>query len=212
VSGSTGQYSGADFAEFSQLPNFYLNPKGTPLSCAGRNRAGPLNLRNSILAAEVIAARRMLLQLNPETTRVGVITFGDEVWLRQPLTHNFDEVRNALDIVYKKGPYGGTNMVDAIGVATEELLGRGESEKYLDSIKALFFSPMASLLYQRQTARRETQTWPLTRLGKRAKRESTFMFLHLAKRLCPILGLLSVLPGRAEVFIRRSQGRPMFWL
>jgi hypothetical protein len=153
VSGSTGQYSGADFAEFSQLPNFYLYPKGTPLSCAGRNRAGPLNLRNSILAAEVIAARRMLLQLNPETTRVGVITFGDEVWLRQPLTHNFDEVRNALDIVYKKGPYGGTNMVDAIGVATEELLGRGESEKYLDSIKALFFSPMASLLYQRQTAR-----------------------------------------------------------
>jgi len=55
------------------------------------------------------------------------------------LTHNFDEVRDALDIVYKKGPYGGTIMVDAIGVATEELLGRGESEKYLDSIKALFF-------------------------------------------------------------------------
>jgi len=78
VSGSTGQYAGADFAEFSQLPTFYLYPKGTSLSCAGRNRAGPLNLRISILAAEIIAARRMLLQLNPETTRVGVITFADE--------------------------------------------------------------------------------------------------------------------------------------
>ena len=55
------------------------------------------------------------------------------------LTHDFEEVRTALDLIYKRGPYGGTNMVDAIRVATEELLGKGESEKYLDSIKALIF-------------------------------------------------------------------------
>jgi hypothetical protein len=72
-------------------------------------------------------------------TRVGVITFGEEAWLRQRLTHDFDEVRNALDVIYKRGPYGGTNMVDAIRVATDELLGKGESEKYLDSLKALIF-------------------------------------------------------------------------
>ena len=30
-------------------------------------------------------------------------------------------------------------MVDAIGVATDELLGKGKSERYLDSIKALLF-------------------------------------------------------------------------
>ena len=142
VSGSTAQYAGADFAEFSQLPNFYVNRNrlgGLGLPCAGRDRPGPLNLRNSILAAEIVASRRLLSQLNSKTTRVGVITFGEEVWLRQRLTHNFDEVRAALDMIYKRGPYGGTNMVDAIRVSTAELLGKGESEKYLDSIKALIF-------------------------------------------------------------------------
>ena len=142
VSGSTAQYAGADFAEFSQLPNFYIDRRklgGLGLPCAGPVRSGPLFMPNSILAAEIMASRRLLPQLNPETTRIGVITFGEEVWLRQRLTHNFDEVRDALDLIYKRGPYGGTNMVDAIRLATDELLGKGESEKYLDSIKALIF-------------------------------------------------------------------------
>jgi von Willebrand factor type A domain len=142
VSGSTAQYAGGDFAEFSQLPNFYVDRRrlgGLGLPCAGPERAGPLNLRNSILAAEIVASRRLLSQLNPETTRVGVITFGEQAWLRQRLTHDFEQVRSALDLIYKRGPYGGTNMVDAIRVATDELLGKGESEKYLDSIKALIF-------------------------------------------------------------------------
>jgi hypothetical protein len=146
VSGSTAQYAGVDFSVLSQLPNFYLN---SPARLGGRLGSGcprlipvhqwPLNLRNSVLAAEIVACRRLLSQLNPETTRVGVITFGEDVWLRQPLTHNFEEVRQVLDVIYKRGPYGGTNMVDAIRLATQELLGKGESEKYLDSIKALFF-------------------------------------------------------------------------
>jgi von Willebrand factor type A domain len=142
VSGSTAQYAGSDFAEFSQLQNWYLDRNrlgGLGLPCAGRDRPGPLNLRNSILAAEIVASRRLLSQLNPETTRVGVITFGEEVWLRQQLTHDFEEVRSALDLIYKRGPYGGTNMVDAIRVASDELLGKGKSDKYLDSIKALLF-------------------------------------------------------------------------
>jgi uncharacterized protein YegL len=142
VSGSTAQYAGVDFSEFSELPNFYVDSRrlgGRGLECSGARRAGRLNLRNSILAAEIMASRRLLSQLNPETTRVGVITFGEDVWLRQPLTHDFEEVRGALDVIYKRGPYGGTNMVDAIRVATQELLGKGESEKYVDSIKALLF-------------------------------------------------------------------------
>jgi hypothetical protein len=134
VSGSTAQYAGVDFPELGGLPNFYLYP--------GKGRlqpgvSGPLNKRDSILAAEIVASRRLLSQLNSQTTRVGVITFGEEVWLRQPLTHDFEEVRSALDLIYKRGPYGGTNMVDAIRLATQELLGNGESEKYLHSIKAL---------------------------------------------------------------------------
>lgn len=141
VSGSTAHYAGVDFSEFSQLPNFYVSPlmtRGRIVSNCSI-RPGSHNLRNSILAAEVVASRRLLSQLNPETTRVGVITFSDDAWLKQPLTHDFEEVRTALEVIYKRGPHGLTNMVDAIGLATKELLGKGESEKYLDSIKTVLF-------------------------------------------------------------------------
>lgn len=137
VSGSTAQYAGADFSEFSQLPNFYVRLR--PSKCPGNAKPGRYNLRTSILAAEIVASRRLLSQLNPETTRVGVVTFADEVWVRQPLTHDFSEVLSALELIYKRGPFGGTNMVDAIRVATDELLGKGQSKKYLDSTKALLF-------------------------------------------------------------------------
>lgn len=146
TSGSTAEYPGVDFPEFSQLPNFYVYPSKGRLGGWPGPRCpmlpggpGPLNLRHSILTAEIVASRRLLSQLNPATTRVGVITFGEEAWLRQSLTHDFDEVRGALDLIYKRGPYGGTNMVDAIRLSTEELLGKGESEKYLDSIKTMIF-------------------------------------------------------------------------
>jgi Mg-chelatase subunit ChlD len=135
VSGSTAYYAGTDFYEFSQLPNFYVRIR--PSKCPGNFKPGRHNLRTSILAAEIVASRRLLSQLNPETTRVGVVTFADEVSVRQPLTHDFAEVRSALDLIYKRGPLGGTNMVDAIRVATDELLVKGQSEKYLDSTKAL---------------------------------------------------------------------------
>jgi von Willebrand factor type A domain len=72
-------------------------------------------------------------------TRVGVIIFGDEAELIQPLTHDFAAVRSALDVVYRHGPNGATNMVDAIRLATLELLSKGESDKYTDSIKTLIF-------------------------------------------------------------------------
>lgn len=142
VSGSSAQYAGVKFSEFSELADIYVDTKRLGRrgrECSGARRSGRLNLRNSILAAEIMASRRLLSQLNAKGTRVGVITFGEEVRLVQPLTHDFDAVRSALDLVYQRGPYGGTNMVDALGLATAELLGKGKSEKYLDSIKALLF-------------------------------------------------------------------------
>jgi Mg-chelatase subunit ChlD len=142
TSGSTAQPAAKDLSDVFELPNSYISRNrlgGLGLPCAGPDRAGPLNLRNSILAAEIVASRRLLAQLNSETTRVGLITFGNEAWLSQPLTHDFDQVRSALDLIYKRGPYGGTNMVSAVRLATDELLGRGKSEKYLDSIKTIFF-------------------------------------------------------------------------
>ena len=141
VSGSTARYAGVDFSEFSGLPDFYFTPKKRRARIASKCSIGPgsHNLRISTLAAEIVASRRLLSQLNSETTRVGVITFGEDARLRQPLTHDFEQVRSALDLIYKRGPSGLTNMVDAILLGTEELLGKGESEKYLDSIKTLVF-------------------------------------------------------------------------
>ena len=141
VSASTALYAGVDFSEFSRLPNSYVTTRMVigriPSNCS--IGPGSHNFRISTFASEIVASRRLLSQLNPATTRVGVITFGDDASLRQPLTHDFEQVRSALDLIYKHGPSGKTNMVDAILLGTEELLGKGESKKYLDSIKTLVF-------------------------------------------------------------------------
>ena len=141
VSASTALYAGIDFSEFSRLPNSYVTTRMVigriPSNCS--IGPGSHNLRISTFASEIVASRRLLSQLNPATTRVGVITFGDDASLRQPLTHDFEQVLSALDLIYKRGPSGLTNMVDAILLGTEELLGKGESKKYLDSIKTLVF-------------------------------------------------------------------------
>jgi hypothetical protein len=104
----------------------------------GLGRPPLRNPRNSILAAEVAAARRLLLQLNGETTRVGVLTFGEGAKLLQPLTHDFEQVRRVLSDVLRAGPYGGTNMVEGIRLGITELMGLGSSERRLDAIKVQF--------------------------------------------------------------------------
>jgi Mg-chelatase subunit ChlD len=139
VSGSTAMYAGADLGDADQPP------EGSGLSAPqifiGGMSVGrpPLrNPRNSILAAEIAAARRLLLQLNSETTRVGVVTFGESAKLAQPLSHDFEQVRRVLTDILRAGPYGGTNMVEGIRMATAELFGLGTSEKRGDAIKVQF--------------------------------------------------------------------------
>ena len=214
LSNSTAQYSGVEFSDFSQFPDWSFgvaDQRTTASAVRGNGTPGRLNLRNSILAAEIVASRRLLTQLNPETTRVGVITFADKAWLSQPLTHNFAEVRRVLDSIYKSGPLGGTNMVDAIRVATDELLGKGESEKYLDSIKALLLMTDGFPTSPDGGLSRPTQTWPSMRLSWQAKQESTFTFLLSVKKPCPILELPLASPGRVEEPTPPLRGRPMFW-
>jgi Mg-chelatase subunit ChlD len=140
ASGSTAQYAGIDLAEMDQLPEAGSGLNTPQIFIGGMSVAGPAmrNLRNSILAAEVIAARRLLTQLNSQTTRVGVVSFGESANLVQPLTHEFDRVRVALDEVYKAGPYGGTNMVEGIRTGITELMGMGSSEKKTDAVKVEF--------------------------------------------------------------------------
>ena len=99
---------------------------------------GLMDLKNSILAAEVAATRRFLSQLNSETTRVGLIIFGARAEVLQPLTHEFDRVRKSLDEVLQIGPYGGTHMVGGIRLGIKELSGLGRSRQRRDAIKVSF--------------------------------------------------------------------------
>src|SRR5918992_6079004 len=140
ASGSTAQYAGIDLGGMDQLPDTGSGVVTPQIFIGGMSVGRPSvrNLRSSILAAEVVAARRLLTQLNPQTTRVGVVTFGERAKLLQPLTHEFDRVRMALDDAYKAGPYGGTNMVEGIRTGITELMGFGSSEKKTDAIKVEF--------------------------------------------------------------------------
>src|SRR5262245_2975339 len=100
ISGSTSQYAGVDFGDFGQLPDSSSSSGfGSPqitIRGFGLGRFPITNLRNSILAAEVGAARRLLVQLNSQTTRVGIITFSEGARVLQPLTCDLDYVRRVL--------------------------------------------------------------------------------------------------------------------
>ena len=142
ISGSTSQYAGVDFGDFGQLPDSSSSSGfGLPqitIRGFGLGRLPMSNLRNSILAAEVGAARRLLVQLNSQTTRVGIITFSEGARVLQPLTRDFDHVRRVLDSVLAAGPNGGTNMVEGIRTGISELMGFGSSEKRPEAVKAEF--------------------------------------------------------------------------
>jgi len=85
---------------------------------------------DSVLAAEVEAVRVLLDQLDPRTTRVGVIRFsGDnnvmthDAYTQVPLTSEYRKVSRGLDEILDMGPQGYTNMATAVNLATVELLG-----------------------------------------------------------------------------------------
>lgn len=139
ISGSTAMYAGADLGEADQPPESSGFPM-PQISIGGMSLGRPplRNPRNSILAAEVAAARRLLLQLSAETTRVGVLTFSENAKLMQPLTRDFEQVRRVLTNILRSGPYGGTNMVEGIRMGIAELMGLATSEKRPDAIKVEF--------------------------------------------------------------------------
>ncbi|MGH7888008.1 MAG: vWA domain-containing protein, partial [Candidatus Binatia bacterium] len=139
ISGSTAMYAGVNLGDADQPPD--SSGFGMPQITIGGMSVGrpPVrNLRNSVLAAEIAAARRLLLQLTSQSTRVGVLTFSEGARLMQPLTHDFDQVRRALDDILRAGPDGGTNMVEGIRMAITELMGLGKSERRNDAIKVQF--------------------------------------------------------------------------
>ena len=112
TSDSTSGPSGADVDGDGKVGT---SRGGKWLSALGRALPlGNTDHGDSILAAEVAAVDTMLNQLDPRTTRVGVVTFsGDldpgypDAFTRVPLTGDFVKVRRGLREVLDDGPHGG---------------------------------------------------------------------------------------------------------
>ncbi len=139
TSASTASYAGADFGDPRPPHNDskIIGSANLPAAPRAKNTGefSDGHSQNSVLAAEVAAARRLLAQLNPETTRVGVLTFSRSAILLQPLTSNLERVQHVLEDILRAGPKGGTNMVEGIRMGIIELMGMGASEKRTDAVK-----------------------------------------------------------------------------
>lgn len=95
---------------------------------------------DTVLAAEIAAARALIDELDPQRIRLGVIGFSGladptgeaakpdsvkDALLHQPLTDDPALVRAALERIAESGPRGGTNMAHGVRLAVREL-GGGE--------------------------------------------------------------------------------------
>lgn len=93
---------------------------------------------DSVLAAEVAAARSLLDSLDARRVRVGILTFAGEVnpttgerarpdqidaWLELPLTDDFLRARQVLTGVFARGARGATNFAAGIRLGITELAG-----------------------------------------------------------------------------------------
>jgi len=114
---------------------------------------------DSILAAEVAAARMLLEGFDPRSTRVGLVTFGGAnrpnsffqrigrtpvyAETQKPLTDSYEQIERALDDILALKPIeaGATHMAAGLDQGTIELLGlRGAiSRPYSKSQKLIFF-------------------------------------------------------------------------
>ncbi|MCP4005952.1 MAG: VWA domain-containing protein [bacterium] len=146
VSTSTAAPSGADVdgnGDTGRKQGSFLFPFFTWMISTASTDPG-----DSILAAEIAAARTLLDQLDPETTRVGVVSFsGDrrpqtrDAFTAVPLTSNFKKVARGLDRLLDEGPHGKTNIAAAVRAASAELTGGldAASETRPDARKIVLF-------------------------------------------------------------------------
>ena len=96
--------------------------------------------QDTVLAAEVQAARTLLRSLDPRRVRVGIISFAGEVdpitlqrrrmdqadaWLDVPLTDDYALVNRALTAILARGARGATNFAAAVRLVITELTGVG---------------------------------------------------------------------------------------
>lgn len=133
TSGSTAEASGGDIDGNGVVGKPSMGGVGAVFGL------GSSDPGDSILAAEVAAAKRLLQGLDPRNTRVSVVTFAGNPpddgggFLRrgvpnaaiteEPLTTDFKRIARALDRVRARGPEGSTHIAAGLDQATIELLG-----------------------------------------------------------------------------------------
>jgi hypothetical protein len=142
-----GEYRAIDVAFVIDTSQSTADPTGVDVNgngVVGEHRFGPFGITDpgdSILAAEVAAARYFVHHLDPRSTRVALITFAGEppdqgggmiVFGRRSsppavtevaLTTDFGTVERALENILERGPQGATHMAAGADQATIELLG-----------------------------------------------------------------------------------------
>jgi len=127
VSGSTRKYAGLNFLKG-------LSPADQRRSFIS-NTGHYSETDNSILGGAVGATRRLVSQLDPKTTRVGIITFRGTAELLEPLSDDFAWLQLQLKEVLRAGPYGGTHLADGLRLGIRELAGLGVSKPRRHSTK-----------------------------------------------------------------------------
>lgn len=138
VSESTLKASGSDIDRDGVIgldpANELLPPGAYPPEVASTDP------QDTVLHAEVLAARTLLAGLDPRRVRVGLISFAGEVdpttgkrkrmdqqdaWLEVPLTHDYGQVQRGLSAVLARGAHGATNFAAALRLAVAELADLG---------------------------------------------------------------------------------------
>ncbi|HEX2484231.1 MAG TPA: vWA domain-containing protein, partial [Myxococcota bacterium] len=154
VSESTLKASGADIDRDGVIgldpANELLPPGAFPPEVASTDP------QDTVLHAEVLAARTLLAGLDPRRVRVGLVSFAGEVdpttgkrkrmdqqdaWLEVPLTHDYGAVQRGLTAILARGAHGATNFAAALRLAVAELagIGGGRSTPRADAKRVVLF-------------------------------------------------------------------------
>lgn len=124
ISGSTAIASGSDVDGDGKLGKAKRRPDNW-------RRFNPAHQStdsgDTILAAELLASRRLVESLSPSGTRFAVVTFADRARLEAPLSADPNATFEALDALNERFGAGLTNLADALDVATQALVAGAES-------------------------------------------------------------------------------------